>query len=110
MKQRDIYLINLNPVKGSEQAGVRPAVIVSGDIMNKNFNMSIVCPISSKVKGFSSSVLLTASKRTGLKDDSEVLPFQLRTVSHKRFIKKIGTISGKELRKIFKTFVDIFSY
>jgi mRNA interferase MazF len=47
MKQREIWLVDLNPVKGSEQRGIRPVVIVSGNAMNDNLQICIVCPLSS---------------------------------------------------------------
>ncbi|MCF8359770.1 MAG: type II toxin-antitoxin system PemK/MazF family toxin [Prolixibacteraceae bacterium] len=37
MKQKEIWLVNLNPVKGSEQKGLRPAVIISGNVLNNLF-------------------------------------------------------------------------
>ena len=46
MKQREIWLADLNPVKGSEQRGVRPVVILSGNSMNANLDICIVCPLS----------------------------------------------------------------
>ena len=49
MRQEDIYLADLRN-KGSEQAGRRPIVIVSGNMMNEHFEVVIVCPISSVVK------------------------------------------------------------
>ena len=50
MKQKDIYYANLDPVKGSEQRGQRPVVILSGNTMNTNMNLCIICPITSKIK------------------------------------------------------------
>ena len=50
MKQKDIYLANLNPTKGSEQRGIRPVVVISANAMNDNLNVAIVCPLSTSNK------------------------------------------------------------
>ena len=58
MFQKDIYWANLNPTKGKEQKGKRPVVIISGNTMNRNFGIFIVCPISSKIKNYAGCVKL----------------------------------------------------
>ena len=52
MLQKDIYWANLDPIKGKEQKGKRPVVIISGNTMNKNLGIFIICPISSKIKDY----------------------------------------------------------
>ena len=42
----DIIKINFNPQKGHEQAGYRPAVVVSNDFFNQKTNLAILCPIT----------------------------------------------------------------
>lgn len=46
VKQGSIIKINFNPQSGHEQAGYRPALVVSNDFFNKKTNMTIVCPIT----------------------------------------------------------------
>jgi len=52
VKQGDIIKINFNPNKGHEQAGYRPALVVSNNIYNNQTKMAIVCPITNTTKGF----------------------------------------------------------
>ena len=52
VKQGDIIKINLNPSKGHEQAGYRPAVVISNDFFNKKTNMTICCPITNTLRHF----------------------------------------------------------
>ena len=42
----DIIKINFNPQKGHEQAGYRPAVVISNDFFNQKTNLAILCPIT----------------------------------------------------------------
>ena len=46
VKQGTIIKINFNPQSGHEQAGYRPAVVISNNIFNKKTNLVIVCPIT----------------------------------------------------------------
>lgn len=46
VNQGDIIKVNFNPQKGHEQAGYRPAVVVSNNVFNQKTNMTIVCPIT----------------------------------------------------------------
>lgn len=46
VKQGTIIKINFNPQAGHEQAGYRPAVVISNDIFNQKAKLSIVCPIT----------------------------------------------------------------
>lgn len=62
-KQGDIVYLDFNPVKGHEQAGLRPAIVLSSLIFNKNTKMAIVCPITSNTKYFPTHYILNDSKK-----------------------------------------------
>ncbi len=110
MKQKDIYLVNLNPIKGNEQGGTRPVVIISGNTMNDNLGVCIACPISSKVKEYVSCVRLKKNDINNLDQDSEIITFQPRTISKRRLIKKIGRITEEELQKILAGLMQVIHY
>lgn len=46
VKQGDIIKVSFNPQKGHEQAGYRPAVVVSNDFFNQKTNLAVICPIT----------------------------------------------------------------
>ena len=110
MLQGEIWELYFNPTKGSEQTGRRPAVILSGNLMNSYLKVIIVCPITSKVKNYKGNVVLEPSSKNGLKSKSEILTFHIRSVSKERFHKKIGAISKDELQEIKKGLDDILRY
>jgi mRNA interferase MazF len=110
MKQREIWLVDLNPVTGSEQRGVRPAVVVSGNAMNDNLPICIVCPVSSKVKGYKGCLVLKKDEVNGLETDSEVITFQIRTVSSERLIRRVGIITKEQLQIINNGLMEILKY
>jgi len=110
MRQRDIFLVDLNPVIGSEQKGVRPVVIISGNAMNDHLNICIVCPLSTRIKKFAGCVVLEKDNMNKLDTDSEVITFQVRTLSKKRLIRKIGEISQIQLQEIKTGLVGVLTY
>jgi mRNA interferase MazF len=110
MKQREIWMADLNPVKGSEQQGIRPVVIISGNAMNDNPGICIVCPLSSRIKKYAGCLVLKKDSLNGLETDSEVITFQVRTISGERLIKKIGEITKAQLDVLKAGLQEILTY
>ena len=110
MLQKDIYLVNLDPIKGKEQRGKRPAVIISGNTMNKNLGILIICPISSKIQNYSRFLKISKNKTNKLSEDSEIITFQIRAIAKERMIKKIGKITSEQLKEILYSLNEIFYY
>ncbi len=87
-KQGDIVYVDLNPVKGHEHKGLRPAIVISNNIFNEKTHMSIMCPITSNVKEFPTHYLLEDSikiKGSVLCEHIRSIDYQERKVS---FIEK----------------------
>ena len=110
MRQGEIWKADLNPVRGSEQAGSRPVVILSGNLLNQNLPIVIVVPLTTKVKGYKGNPILKPSEVTGLKSESEMLVFHIRSVSRDRLVKKLGSIGPSDLTLAMKTLNDILRY
>ena len=67
VKQGDIIKLDFNPQSGHEQAGYRPAVVISNDFFNAKTNMTIVCPITNTNRPFPLHVALDdRTKSTGV--------------------------------------------
>ncbi len=110
MKQKDIYLANLNPTQDNEQSGIRPVVIISGDTMNKNLGIVIVCPLTSSIKNYAGTIFIKKSVENKLKSDSEIIVFQIRAISQKRLVKKIGKIKNKDFESVVNSLKDILFF
>jgi mRNA interferase MazF len=110
MKQRAIWMADLNPVTGSEQKGIRPVVIISGNSMNDNLGVCIVCPLSSKIKNYAGCLLLEKDNINGLKQNSEVITFQIRAISKDRLISKSGEITKVQLDILLKGLLEVLTY
>jgi mRNA interferase MazF len=110
MKQGEIWFVDLNPSKGSEQAGLRPVVIISGNLLNQHLPVVIAVPLTTKVKKYKGNPVITPTKVNGLKSESEMLVFHIRSISKDRFINKIGNIEPTQLETSIKTLNDILKY
>lgn len=110
MKQREIWYADLNPVQGSEQRGIRPVVIISGNAMNDHSGICIVCPLTSKLKNFAGCILLQPDNTNNLTQISEVLTFQIRTVAKQRLTNKIGEITQGQLEAIKMGLQGVLTY
>ena len=101
LKCGDIVLVNLDPVKGSEQGKIRPALIIQNDIGNEYSPTVIIAPITSRVmkKQFPTDVILS-SKVSGLDMDSTILLSQIRTIDKLRIIKKLSHLNIKIMKDV----------
>ena len=101
VKKWDIYYLNLNPAKGSEQRGIRPVLVISNDAVNKYLPVFTCIPFSSVKPGakvYPTEVFLTAAE-SGLSKDSVLMLQQIRTVSAERISgSKIGEIKDASLK------------
>lgn len=110
MKQREIWYADLNPVRGNEQKGYRPVVIISGDALNTYLNIVIACPLTSRIKNYKGNVVLEPNNENGLPLKSEILTFHIRSISKERLVTKIGNISKEELSALKQSLDDILRY
>ena len=97
----EIYFCNLDPVRGSEQQGIRPAIIVSNDSVNHNIPVSTVIPLSKLNENdkIYPTELCLPKEITGLNKDSVAMLQQIRSISHLRFVNKAGIITDNEYRE-----------
>ncbi len=111
MKQAEIWLINLNPTIGAEINKTRPAVIVSDDLLGR-LPLKIMVPITnwkSKYNDVPWMVNIKLSNQNGLTKESAADCFQVRSVSEKRLVRKIGKINPNGLLKIQKSLAGVLS-
>lgn len=101
IKRGEIYWVNLNPAKGSEQAGRRPVLILQNDIGNELAPTTIVAPLTTRSFHKDYPVNVNLPKGTaGLKTDSTVLLSQIRTIDKARLEEKIGSLSVVSMRQV----------
>lgn len=110
MKQCEIWVANLNPGKGSEQQGLRPVVVISGNLLNQYLPVVITCPLTTKIKNYKGNVVLEPDEINGLAEKSEIVVFQIRSISKDRLVNKIGSIQEDQLQQLKQGLDDILRY
>jgi mRNA interferase MazF len=105
MLRGDIFLVELDPVRGSESSKTRPAVVVSSNAVNESAarrsrGVVTIVPITANLRHvFAFQVLLT-SEDTGLALDSKAQAEQVRSVSTERLVRQIGAVGAEKMRHI----------
>ncbi len=78
-KRGDIVWLTFNPQAGHEQAGHRPALVLSPEAYNRKVGLAILCPITSHIKGYPFEVQIPA----GLKISGAILSDQAKSLDWK---------------------------
>lgn len=105
LKRFEIWSVDFGKdVIGSEQGGVRPAVIIQNDTGNVHSDTTIVLPLTTKIKKIyqPTHTLIRKDVNNGLEDNSMVLGECIRQVSKKRVRKYIGFISSDNDKSAIK--------
>ncbi len=96
MTRGEIYLVDLSSHIGSEQSGVRPALIVQNDIGNAYSPTTIICPLTSQTKTNVNTHVTLTPDDCGILRDSIVLCEQVRVVDKSRLMKKLGEVTNQQ--------------
>jgi len=102
MRRGDVFDARLNPTEGSEQAGVRPVVIVSRDAINKNSSVIVVVPLTSATnvkRNYPNNVNIAAGEG-GLTVDSVLLGGQVRAIAKTRLLRQRGSLSDDTMQAV----------
>jgi len=98
----DVILISFDPTLGHEQAGFRPAVVLSPEYYNKASGLCLVCPITTSIKGYPFEVNLEGAKKTtgvALADQVRSIDWQARRI---KIVDRISTTSLETILAKFK--------
>ena len=95
LKVGEIHWVNLDPTIGDEIKKKRPVVVLNGG-HEKHLKLAIVVPLTEAQPSWEGNpffVILDPDAKNGLKKRSAVDCFQIRAISHKRFVGKVGEIA-----------------
>ena len=103
-----IYWVDLNPVRGSELAKLRPAVVVSDNAMNSALETVVICPMTTRLHpSWPSRVRVDLPDKVG-----EIAVDQIRTISRSRITGRLGQLSADaaaELRHVITEMYGVLS-
>jgi mRNA interferase MazF len=101
----DLIWTDFDPTKGREQAGRRPALVVSPAAFTENTGLTIVCPITSRVRSFPTSVILPS----GLSIAGEILTSHIRSLdTQARPIRYAGLTVTAEIAQLVRAKLHTF--
>jgi len=91
VRRGEIWLANLNPIRGSEQAGTRPVLIFQNDAINRFTTTFLSIPLTTNLRRASLPSCLTIPQgEGGLSKESVALCHQLRVLDGARLIKSLA--------------------
>jgi mRNA interferase MazF len=101
----DLIWTDFGPARGREPAGRRPALVVSPAAFTENTGLAVVCPITSRVRPFPTSVVLPA----GLPVGGEILTSHIRGIdTQTRPVRDAGAAVGIEIAQLVRAKLNTF--
>ena len=99
-RRGEIWLADLDPVRGNEQAGVRPVLVISSDLVGTGRGgLAVVVPLTGTPRTNDGAVEIAAGEG-GLRSTSYALPVKLRSISRGRLIARWGTASQETVDRV----------
>lgn len=96
----EVWLVDLDPVRGREQAGRRPGLVVSVDLFNRGpADLVVVIPLTTREKGIPWHVAVEPPEG-GLKEKSFIKCEDLRSVAKERLLSRLGAVSAETLAAV----------
>jgi mRNA interferase MazF len=92
-------MVNFHPSRGSEQQGIRPALIIQNDVGNQYAATTVVATITSTIKIYPVTVPLKKGE-AGLKEASMVNLSQILTIDKSRLQRRLGTLRADTVARV----------
>ena len=99
-----VWRVDLNPTRGSEQAGQRPVLVVSPDEMNANLDTVIVAPLTTRLRGWPTRVRVEHDAKIG-----EVALDQLRAIDKSRLGRGLGRLCTAHRAPVLNVLAAMFA-
>jgi mRNA interferase MazF len=97
----EIWLVDLNPSRGSEQSGIRPAVVVQRSNLDRFTTTTIIIPLTTNLRRLNvPGCVKIPIGEAGLTQDSVALCYQIAVIDRQRLIRKLGNLSPERLGEI----------
>ncbi len=100
-RRGDVVRVRLDPVVGSEQAGERPALVLSPDVINQHGPVILIAAITSqKTSRVFPFEVLVEPPEGGLTLRSEIMLMQIRSIDKRRLTGRYGQVEGETMRRV----------
>jgi mRNA interferase MazF len=102
-RRDEVWLIALDPSRGSEIRKTRPCLVVSPDEMNEPLQTALVAPMTTTLRSYPTRVSIRFRGKNG-----EIALDQLRAVDRQRLVRKLGVIAPERAREISNILIEMF--
>ena len=103
-RRGDVYLISLDPTRGSEIRKARPCVVVSPDELNDHLGTFLVAPMATGGQPYPFRIACRFQDRVGY-----VVADQLRTVDRVRLVRRLGKLSTRTMEEVLNVLQRMFA-
>ena len=101
IKRGEVWLADLNPIRGSEQAGIRPVLIFQNNAINAFTTTVLTIPFTSNLRRAAPPSCVRVNRdKDGLAVDSVALCHQLRALDMTRLTRRLGSLETKTMAAI----------
>jgi mRNA interferase MazF len=104
VRRFDVFLVNLDPIIGSEIQKTRPCVVISPDEINRHIATVIVAPMTTKGRIYPTRAICQFQNKEG-----QIVLDQIRTVDKARLVKKLSQISEIEQKVVLDILARMFA-
>ena len=99
----EVYLVDLEPTRGSEIKKVRPCAVISPNEMNMHLSTLLVAPMTTGGRDYPSRIPVQFEKKEG-----RIALDQLRTIDRQRLLKKLGSLQTEEASLVLAALREMF--
>ena len=111
LKRGEVWLANLNPTQGSEQAGIRPVIIFQNNIVSQFSTTTITIPLTTNQnRALLPICVMIKQGDGGLLQDSVALCFQLRVLDKSRLIRRLGQLNAETIAQLEEVVLVTLGY
>jgi mRNA interferase MazF len=101
VRRGEVWLADLNPIRGSEQAGIRPVLAVQNDAISNVTKTVIAIPFTTNLRRAALPTCVSVRKgEGGLTSDSVLLCHQTRVLDKTRLVHQLGSVGPQTLRAV----------
>jgi mRNA interferase MazF len=104
VRRGEVFLIDLNPTRGSEIRKTRPCAIVSPDELNAHVGTFIVAPLTTGGHRYPFRIPCKFAGRSG-----HIVLDQIRTVDHQRLVRRLGKLAPQTLQQALSVLQEMFA-
>jgi mRNA interferase MazF len=100
----DVFLVDLDPTRGTEIKKTRPCVVVSPDELNAHLRTAIVAPMTTAGQPYPFRVVCRFQRK-----DGQIVLDQLRTVDRERLVRRLGRLEPATMDQVLDKLQEMFA-